>query len=245
MLKKQLILVLHNSRKCSFSLQAIGLIGSDSLSVCAKKKLYSWSFELGTACAFMDVFMWQNDGESASVRISFFRMPGSQAGVFGGNALFLFFITRLGGCARWLPIGSSYPLDDVYGALPSAAEHTALKEAFFQPKGKSSTGWDPALSLAPTPSPSPTSSFLPCFPWPWSKCFMWPGWGRSEVDPRPLSSEETCFSAGRERVGVGRVEQWGGGVHLFGGWVESSHGRGGNKRAGALSHAPVLACMHL
>ncbi|CAG11503.1 unnamed protein product, partial [Tetraodon nigroviridis] len=43
---------------------------------------------------------------------------------------------RLGGCARWLPIGSSYPLDDVYGALPSAAEHTALKEAFFQPKAE-------------------------------------------------------------------------------------------------------------
>ena len=55
-----------------------------------------------------------------------------------GNALFLFFITREGERgeqgARWWPIGSSYPLDDVCGALPSAAEHTALKEAFFQPK---------------------------------------------------------------------------------------------------------------
>lgn len=34
--------------------------------------------------------------------------------------------------ARWSPTGSSYPLDlDVYGELPSAAEHTAFKEAFF------------------------------------------------------------------------------------------------------------------
>lgn len=55
---------------------------------------------------------------------------------YSGNALFLFFITREGERrgvhgARWWPIGSSYPLDDVYGALPSAAEHTALKEVFF------------------------------------------------------------------------------------------------------------------
>lgn len=127
------------------------------------------------------------------MHISFFRMSGSQAGVFEGNALFLFFITSLGGCARWLPIGSRYPLDDVYGALPSAAEHTALKEAFFQPKGKSSTSSDPAPSLAPTPSPSPTSSFLPCFPWPWSKCFMWPDWGRLEVDPWPCPQKKLVF----------------------------------------------------
>lgn len=94
---------------------------------------------------------------------------------------------------RWLPVGSSYPLDDVYGALPGAAEHTALKEAFFQPKGKSSPSSDPAPSLAPTPSPSPTGSFLPSFPWPWSKCFMWPDWGRSEVDPWPCPQKRLVF----------------------------------------------------
>lgn len=90
--------------------------------------------------------------------------------------------------ARWLPIGSSYPLDDVYGALPSAAEHTALKEAFFQLKRKSSTRSDPA-PVQPLPPPPARlqnpSSFLPCFPWLRSKCFMWLDWGRLEVDPCP------------------------------------------------------------
>lgn len=94
------------------------------------------------------------------MHISFLCMPGSQGVVrqsIQGNALFLFFITREGERgeqgARWSPIGSSYPLDDVYGALPSAAEHTALKEAFFQPKRKSSTSSDPAPFQLPFPHP--------------------------------------------------------------------------------------------
>lgn len=120
-----------------------------------------------------------------------------------------------------------------------------LKEAFLQPKGKSSTSSDPA------PSPPPNQLLpAPLPPWPRSKCFMWPDRARSEVDTPAPSSEETCFPAGRERVGVGGVEQKGGGVHLFhfhlgGGWVNSSHGTGGNRSAGALSHAPGLACVHL
>lgn len=129
----------------------------------------------------------------------------------GGTPCFCFSIQGVGGCARWLPIGSSYPLDDVCGAVPSAAEHTALKEAFFQPKGKSSTSSDPAPALAPTPSPSPTSSFLPCFPWPWSKCFMWPGWGRSEVDP---------WSCPQKRL----VFQWDESVLVLAGWSRRVEG---------------------
>lgn len=66
---------------------------------------------------------------------------GSQA-EYSGNALFLFFITREGERgergARWWPIGSSFPVNGVCGALPGAAEHTALKGPFFQPQRKSS-----------------------------------------------------------------------------------------------------------
>lgn len=166
----------------------------------------------------------------------------------GGTPCFCFSIQGVGGCARWLPIGSSYPLDDVCGAVPSAAEHTALKEAFFQPKGKSSMSSDPAPSLAPTPSPSPHQLLPALLPLALVQVLHVAGLGQVGGGPLVLSSEETCFSVGRERVGVGRVEQKGGGVHLFhlfGGWVKSSHWRGGNKSTGALSHAPVLACVHL
>lgn len=79
-----------------------------------------------------------------------------------GNALFLFFITRegrgVGGQgARWSPIGLSYPfLDDVCGALPSAAEHTALKEAFFNPRESHPLAWTLLSSKFPQPpAPSP------------------------------------------------------------------------------------------
>lgn len=52
-----------------------------------------------------------------------------------------------------------------------------------------------ALSLPPPRLQYP-SSFLPRFPWPQSKFFMWLDWGRLEVDPCPFSSEDTCFSGG-------------------------------------------------
>lgn len=48
---RQLILVLYNCRKRSFSLHAI------SWSVGVEKKLHSWSFEFRTAGAFMGIFM--------------------------------------------------------------------------------------------------------------------------------------------------------------------------------------------
>lgn len=169
-----------------------------------------------------------------------------------GNALFLFFITREGGGviggeggARWPPIGSSYPLDDVCGELSSAAEHTALKEAFFQ--RKSSTSPDPTPfqknTTAPAPPSRPTAAdpqLLPaCFPWPQSKCFMWLWLGQVGGGPPPLSSEDTCFPVGWGCVGVGGVEQRGGGVQ-WGGWgLVMPLGRGGNKGTGALSHALI------
>lgn len=89
------------------------------------------------------------------------------------------------------------------------------------------------LALPQTPS-----SFLPCFPWPESKCFMWLDWGRLEVGPRPCPKKTLVF-------------QWDGGVLVLAGWSGGVRlmppGRGGNKRPRALSHAlflgaPVCTC---
>lgn len=127
---------------------------------------------------------------------------GSQA-EYLGNALFLFFITREGERgergARWLPIGSSYPLDDVCGALPSAAEHTALKEAFFQPKRKSSASSDPR-SLPKKHSSPPSAAdpqLLPArFPLAAVQVLHVARLGQVGGGPPPLSSEDTCFPVG-------------------------------------------------
>lgn len=120
--------------------------------------------------------------------------------------------------ARWLPIGSSYPLDDVCGALPSAAEHTALKEAFFQPKRKSSTSSDPR-SLPKKHSSPPSAAdpqLLPArFPLAAVQVLHVARLGQVGGGPPPLSSEDTCFPEGCGCVGVGRVEQRGGGVQLM------------------------------
>lgn len=159
-------------------------------------------------------------------------MPGSQ-GVFRqsiqGNALFLFFITREGERgeqgARWLPIGSSYPLDDVYGALPSAAEHTALKEVFFQLQRKSSTSSDPTPFQPPHPTPSPNPAAEPqllpaLLPLAAVQVLHVAQLGQVGGGPLPLSSEDTCFPVGCGCVGVGRVEHMGGGVQFMGWEVE-------------------------
>lgn len=164
-----------------------------------------------------------------------------------GNALFLFFITRedRGGAqgARWLPIGLSYPfLDDVYGALPSAAEHTALKEAFFNPRESHPL----ARTLLPSKFPRPPprlqnpSSFLPCFPWPASKCFMWLHWGRLEVDPCACPQKTLVFQWDEGVLVLAGWSRMGGGVQFMGlgwGWGGLPPGREGNKRTGAFSHA--------
>lgn len=98
------------------------------------------------------------------------------------------------------------------------------------------------LGPPPVPHPPPAPS-CPASPGPGpSASCGWTGAGRRWT--LALSSEETCFSAGRERVGVGWVEEKGGGfiyfIYLGDGW-NCPTGEGGNK----LSHAPVLACMHL
>lgn len=86
----------------------------------------------------------------------------------------------------------------------------------------------------PDPPPAADPQLLPaCFPWPRSNCFMWLDRGRLEVGPRPSASEDTCFPVGRGCVGIGRVEQWGGGVRVG----DGPPGREGNKRKRALSHA--------
>lgn len=108
-----------------------------------------------------------------SVKTRVFFWGGSSQAEYSGNALFLFFITREGEKeewdARWLPIGSSYPLDDVYVALPCAAEHTALKEAFFlNPRESHPLARTPLPSkktlAPPPPSAADPSSFLPASP---------------------------------------------------------------------------------
>lgn len=133
-------------------------------------------------------------------------------------------------------LASSYSLDDVYGALPSAAVHTALKEAFFQPKGKSSRSSDPAPSLVSTLPPSPTSPFLPRFPWHWSKCFMWSDWGRSEVGPWPCPQKTLVFQRDESLLVLAgwsrRVERFIYFIYLGDGWNRPT----GEEERKALEH---------
>lgn len=158
---------------------------------------------------------------------------GVKAG-YSGNALFLFFITREGGgykmVAHWLKLPFGW-------CVWSAAEHTALKEAFLQPQRKSSTNSDPRKKTPLHPPLLQTpSSFLPTSLWLDSRCFMWHDWGRLEVGPHPCPQKTLVFQWHEGSVGVGRVEQWGGGAQrMKGGSLPP--GRGGNKRRGALSHA--------
>lgn len=118
-----------------------------------------------------------------------------------------------------MPIGSSYPLDDVCGALPSAAEHTALKEAFFQLKRKSSTSSDPTPFQPPPPpqpgcrTPAPSCPASPgCSPS--ASCgSTGAGWRWTPVLRRHL------FSSGMRVCWC-----WQGGAH---GWRGSVYGVGG------------------
>lgn len=141
------------------------------------------------------------------------------------------------------PLAWSYPfLDDVYGALPSAAEHTALKEAFFQPQRKSSTSSDLApVQIPPAPTPAAEPQLLPALlPLAGLQVLHVAPLGQVGGGPLRLSSEDTCFPVGRGCVGVGRVEQngWRGSVYGAGvGRGGLPPGREGNKRTGALSHA--------
>lgn len=180
-----------------------------------------------------------------SVKTRVFFWGGSSQAEYSGNALFLFFITREGEKeewdARWLPIGSSYPLDDVYVALPCAAEHTALKEAFFLNPRESHP-------LARTPLPSKKTlvppplccrpQLLPArFPWLQPKCLMWLDWDRLETGPH-LYPQKTLVFQWDEGVLV--LAGWSRGEEGFNWWGELAPGRGGNKRTRALSHALFL-----
>ena len=81
-------------------------------------------------------------------------------------------------------VGSSYPLDDVRGALPGAAEHTALKEPFF-------FGPRESHLLARTPSPFPEKHPSPpfcCRP-PAPSCLL------------PLAADQVLHVAGLGQVG--------------------------------------------
>lgn len=96
----------------------------------------------------------------------------------------------------------------------------------------------------PTPSPPPTrlqnpSSFLPCFPWLQSKCFMWLDWGRLEVDPCPCPQKTLVFQWDEGVLVLAGWSRWVEGFTLWGGggarW-DWPPGRERNKRTGELSH---------
>lgn len=140
-----------------------------------------------------------------------------------GNALFLFFIIRVreGGMgykmvAHWL----KFPLDDVYGALPGAAEHTALKEAFFQAQRKSSRARTPLPSQKQSPAPPPLqtpSSFL-CSASPGHCPSASCGFGRQvEGAPAPVLTGH-LFSSGTDVCCCwqGGAENWRGAVDRTG-----------------------------
>lgn len=180
-------------------------------------------------------------------RVFLGRWKGAYSGrIFRGTPCFCFSLQERergrGGFARWLPIGSSYPLDDV---LPGAAEHTALKEPFFQRKGKSSTRSDPhSLPKHPPPPPPPPCAADPqllpaCFPLAGLQVLHVAATGAGwRWAPPPLCPQKTL------------VFQWDEGVLVLAGWSRGVEGvermgvrggqppgRAGNKRTSALSHA--------
>lgn len=74
------------------------------------------------------------------------------------------------------------------------------KRPFFNPRVshlRARTLLPPKPPLQPLPHPPPRlqspSSFLLCFPWPWSKSFMWRDWGRLEVDPWSCPQKTLVF----------------------------------------------------
>lgn len=112
--------------------------------------------------------------------------------------------------AHWLKL----PLDDVYGALSCSWAHCTQRTLFSNhPVARTPL---PTLKTPPSPFLAADPHLLPvlCFPWPLSKCFMWPR--QVEGGPPPLSSQDTCFPVGPGCVAVGRVEQSTGGVQWTG-----------------------------
>lgn len=146
--------------------------------------------------------------------------------------------------AHWLKL----PWDDVYGPLPGAAEHTALKEAFFQAQRKSSRARTPLPSQKHSPAPphcSPPAPSCALLPLATVQVLHVAVVGRLKVPP-PLSSLDTCFPVGLGCVAVGRVEQGTGGVQWTGWGSRLPPGTAANKTARALSHGLLeSACVHL
>lgn len=175
----------------------------------------------------------------------FFWGGGGSKAKYSGNALFLFFITREeeGGSG----VQDGCPLAQVTIWMMCMerclAQLSTLhsKNPFFKPRESH------PLARTPLPSKKTPKPLLPphcCRP-PAPSCLLplaelqvlhvavtGAGWRW----PPPLSSEDTCFPVGWGCVGVGRLEQRGGGVQRMGG-LEMPLGRSGNKRTRALSHA--------
>lgn len=114
------------------------------------------------------------------------------------NALFLFFIT---GGVGWVQGG--HPLAQVTLWIWMCMENCLVqrstlhsKRPFFNPRVSHPLARtllpSKTLSLPPPRLQNP-SSFLPCFPWPLSKFFMWLDWGRLEVDPCPSRQKTLVF----------------------------------------------------
>lgn len=139
--------------------------------------------------------------------------------------------------ARWLPIGSSYPLDDVYGVQLSTLHS---KRPFYNPR-ESHPLARTLLSSKKTPlyplccRPPAPSCPLPSGCTPGASCGMTgAGWRWA---PTPVLRRH-LFSSGMRGLLV--LAGWSRGVEGLSGWRRRGGlppGRGGNKRRRALSHA--------
>lgn len=127
------------------------------------------------------------------------------------------------------------------------------KRSFFNSRESHPLARTPLPSSPPTPPLPPTrlqnpSSFLPCFPWLQSKCFMWLNWGRLEVDPCPCPQKTLVFQWDVGVLVLAGWSTWVEGFSLWGGRWKWPPGREGNKRTGELSHglfSLVKAWKHL
>lgn len=100
------------------------------------------------------------------------------------------------------------------------------KRPFFNPRESHPLARTPLPSNSPSPTPAAEPQLLPALlPLAVVQLLHVARLGQVGGGPLPLSSEDTCFPVGIGCVGVGRVEQRGGGVQFMGWGVELPPGR--------------------